>query len=109
MSQFYIDKQDIDRNKGLGIVISLFPILFFLPLIMEERKSSQYLKFRANQSCVLFAASLACTIIAKIPIIGFIGGIAGFLVGVVAFINFIMSCFGSATKIPIVGDIVIFN
>lgn len=109
MSQFYIDKQDVDRNKGLGIVISLFPVLFFLPLIMEDRKSSQYLKFRANQSLVLFATAMVCTIVGKIPLIGFIGGIAGFIVGVVSFVNFIMSCLGSTTKIPIVGDIVIFN
>lgn len=109
MNEQYFDEQDIAKNKGLGILMSLFYFLFFLPLVMEDRKDSAYLKFRANQSLVLFICGIACNIIAKIPYIGFVGSIASLLVGILGIINLVYAIQGSTKKTPIIGEIVILK
>ena len=100
-----IDQQDIDANKGMGILMSLFYFLFFLPLVIESQKSSQYLRFRANQSLVLFIAGVACQIIAKIPLIGFVGVLASLVVGVLGIINLVNACMGNTKPTPLIGTI----
>lgn len=100
-----IDQQDIDANKGMGILMSLFYFLFFLPLVIESQKSSQYLRFRANQSLVLFIAGLACQIIATIPFIRFVGVLASLVVGVLGIINLVNACMGNTKPTPLIGAI----
>lgn len=100
-----IDRQDIDANKGMGILISLFYFLFFLPLVIENQKSSQYLRFRANQSLLLFVAELICQIISKIPLIGFIGTLISIAIGILGIINLINACMGNTKPTPIIGAI----
>ncbi len=104
------DPNDIEQNKGMGILISLFNILFFLPLVMESKKDSAYLKFRANQSLVLFIAGIACSIIGVIPVIGTIVSVLGSLVvGVLGLINFVYACMGSDKPTPLIGQIEILK
>ncbi len=105
----YIDDQDIQQNKGFGILISLFSILFFLPLVMEDKKGSAYLKFRANQSAVLFICSLVCGAVGAIPLIGFVGDIAALVVGILSIVNLVYAIMGSTKPTPLLGNIVILK
>ena len=105
MQENYFDPQDIEKNKGLGILISLFYFLFFLPLVMSDRKDSEYLRFRANTSLVLWIAAMVCAGISKIPFVGFVGSIASIAVGILGLVNLVYAIQGNGKKLPVIGDI----
>ncbi|MBS1404351.1 MAG: hypothetical protein HPZ99_04770, partial [Oscillospiraceae bacterium] len=48
MANYNFSQEDANANKGMGILMSVFPFLFFLPLVVKKKKNSEYLKFRAN-------------------------------------------------------------
>ena len=48
MANYNFSQEDANANKGMGILMSVFPFLFFLPLVVESQKNSEYLKFRAR-------------------------------------------------------------
>lgn len=75
----------------------------------EEKKNSPYLKFRSNQALVVFVFSMICTIISKLPVIGFVGGILSLVVSVLSLINFIYACMGSDKPTPLIGTIEILK
>lgn len=81
------DHADIEANKTFSILIVIFYFLFFLPLVMEDKKDSAYLKYYANQALIAFLFGL-------IPGLGPICAII-LLVGIVS---------GSYMPIPLVGD-----
>lgn len=70
-----------DQEKVLLILGYVFPVLFFLPLVIDSMKNSQFAKFHANQQLNLllfgvigWAAAVVLTIILigvlLIPILG---------------------------------------
>jgi len=105
MANYSFSQSDAEKNKGMGILISVFPILFFLPLVVENQKNSEYLKFRANQSLIILICSVACSILSHIPIIKYLAGVVSVVILVFAIINIIYACRTSDKTIPLIGDI----
>ncbi|MGN0585850.1 MAG: hypothetical protein ACI4JF_01075 [Oscillospiraceae bacterium] len=108
------DQADVEKNKAVGIVMSVFPILFFLPLVSNDMKQSAYLKFRMNQCFILLIADIVINVIGKIlSLIPLIGGILTLLLSlfslVLYIINLVYACQGSGKKLPIIGGIEIFK
>lgn len=102
--------EDSGQNRVLGVVMSIFPILFFIPLIGNN--NSVYLRFRANQTLLQFIFGIAVAILSKIPYVGWIVGIAG---GLIELVIAIMNIVNAATEqttgktLPIIGQIEIIK
>ncbi|HBG00173.1 MAG TPA: hypothetical protein DDW87_01170 [Firmicutes bacterium] len=92
--------EDIEKNKTMA---GLAYLLFFLPLITCPE--SQYAKFHANQSLLLWITGIAGGfILGLIPIIGWIilpfFSIACVILGVIGLVNGLN---GVAKELPIIG------
>ena len=65
------NEKPTDAKKLWGIVGYIFPILFFIPLVMDDLKSNSYSRFHANQQLVLLLAAVIVNIVGGIiPILG---------------------------------------
>ncbi|MGI5899200.1 MAG: hypothetical protein ACOX8S_04660 [Christensenellales bacterium] len=97
----HFDVEDIEKNKAMAGLSYLY-ILFFLPLVVAP--DSQFGRFHANQALLNFLASIACSIILVIPIIGWIVGGIGQIVVLVFAIKGIIGAFkGEANRLPLYG------
>lgn len=105
MANYNFSQEDANANKGMGILMSVFPFLFFLPLVVENQKNSEYLKFRANQSLIILICSVACSILSYIPVIKYVAFIIRIAVFVFAIINLVNACQASDKPLPLIGDI----
>ncbi|MGL4346336.1 MAG: DUF4870 domain-containing protein [Cellulosilyticaceae bacterium] len=100
-------QQDIEQNK-IYAILGYLGILFLVPLIVA--KDSPYARYHTNQGAVLFIASIACNVLAIIPILGWIVAIVGNFVIVVLRIMGVVNAFrGEAKPLPIVGGIEIIK
>lgn len=120
MNNQYFDQGDVQDHKGLGILMAVFSILFFIPCIAGNLRQSSYLRFRANQSCLVFLfgviTGIIKSVIGMIPLLGWIlGGIIGWVFGVVAFVLLIWNIVNAATEetegkpLPVIGSIEIIK
>ncbi len=108
------DQGDVQANKGIAILMAIIPVLFFLPLVMDDKKNSAFLKHQANQTLIYFIAAAAsgivCTILALIPVIGWIISV---LVPIAIFVAYILNIVNAATgngkSLPFVGTIQIIK
>lgn len=107
------DEADVSDNKVLAILMVIFPILFFLPLVMDDKKNSAFLKFYANQALVYLIAGAATGVITSVLsviIIGFIvGPVLGIFLTVCWIILLIGACKGEAKVMPLIGKITILK
>lgn len=108
------DQSDVEKNKTTGILMSVFPILFFLPLVSNDMKQSAYLKFRMNQCFIVIIADIVIGALAKVlDFIPIIGGILSILFSLISLalyiINLVYACQGSGKKLPFIGGIEIFK
>lgn len=113
-NEVFFDQGDIEKNKTNGLLMTIIPILFFLPLVSEDMKSSSYLKFFSNQSLLVIAASVLSGICGKIlgfiPIIGWLLGWAiSILVLVLYILNIVNAANGRGRKLPVIGGISIIK
>lgn len=92
------DQADIEANRTMCILMAIFPILFFLVFVVDSMKNSDYSKFKANQSLILFIISVVCGII---PFLGWVCYIAYFVFWIM---NIIATVNNEAKTIPLVGD-----
>jgi uncharacterized membrane protein len=53
------DANDAEKNKGMAI---LAYILFFIPLLTGDHKTSPFVKYHTNQAIVLWLAAIVCFI-----------------------------------------------
>lgn len=92
-------REDIEKNKVMAV---LAYIIFLIPLLAA--KDSPFAKFHTNQGLVLFLGAIASSIIAVIPIIGWIvAPILGLVVTILAIIGIINALGGKAKELPIIG------
>ena len=94
------DQADINSNKVMAI-LAYIGILFLIPLFAA--KDSKFARFHTNQGLMLFLLAIAASIISKIPVIGFIGAILGFLCFIFAIIGIIYAAQGKAKELPFIG------
>ena len=93
------DAQDIEKNKVMAV---LAYILFFIPLLAA--KDSKFARFHTNQGLVLFLGGIIASVVAAIPVIGWIiAPIAGLVITVLAVIGIINALGGKAKELPIIG------
>ena len=89
-------------DKNLIAILSYFGILFLIPLLVA--KDSPFAKFHVKQGLVLFIAEIATTLIAWIPILGWIAGpilyIIWFVLAIIGIVNVLG---GKQTPLPVIG------
>ena len=93
------DAQDIEKNKVMAV---LAYILFFIPLLAA--KDSKFARFHTNQGLVLFLGGIIASVVAVIPVIGWIiAPIAGLVITVLAVIGILNALNGRAKELPVIG------
>ena len=93
------DAQDIEKNKVMAV---LAYILFFIPLLAA--KDSKFARFHTNQGLVLFLGGIIASVVAVIPVIGWIvAPIAGLAITVLAIIGILNALNGRAKELPVIG------
>lgn len=104
--EYVFELEDIEKNKTMA---GLAYIIFFLPLLAAPE--SKFARFHANQGLLLLILGIAGnTILAMIPIIGWLllipFGILVLALGIMGLIN----GFGGKTKrLPLIGKIEIIK
>lgn len=92
-----------DNSKILAIVGYIFPVLFFVPLIMDT-KNNAFSRFHANQQLLLLIWYVIANVIMIIPILGWIASPIMWVIGVVLAIMGVINAAGGAVKqLPIIG------
>jgi uncharacterized membrane protein len=81
-----VTKEDINKNKTNAILCYL-GILIIIPFLNEEAKKSPFVQFHLNQGLVLLIGGVIVGAISWIPIIGWIIGIAWFVIWIMALIS----------------------
>lgn len=96
------DSGDAEKNKVFG-VLAYIGILFLVPLLAAPE--SKFAKFHANQGLTLFIVEVGLSMIAIIPILGwliwFFGSIACLVLAIMGIIN---AAGGKMEKLPLIGD-----
>lgn len=95
------DTADVEANKVIAVLMLIFPFLFFLPLVMEDKKNSAYLRFFANQALILLIGEAIASILAVI----IIGGVLALILLVFAIMEIVAAVNGEGKKMPLIGGI----
>ncbi len=104
------ESKDAGSAKAFGIIGYIIPILFFLPLVMEESKNNPFAKFHANQQLTFLLYWVAISVIAIIPILGWIIWFFGWIFGLVLAIMGIVNVANDKQKeLPLIGGISLLN
>lgn len=102
----------LDNKKIWGIIGCIIPILFFVPLVMDELKSNPYSKFHANQQLALLLVAIAVNVFGgMIPILGWfiilpLGSIALLVLMIIGIINVVNN---KQKPLPVIGGIKIIK
>lgn len=97
--------EDIEKNKVMAL---LAYIIFLIPLLAA--KDSKFARFHTNQGIILVIGAVIASIIAAIPIIGWIiAPILSVIITVLAIIGIINAAGGKAKELPLVGKIKILK
>lgn len=119
-SQSAAETHPAGDNKVYGIVGYVLPILFFLPLVMDQLKHDAFARFHANQQLLLVVLSVAIMVIntmlvnmfwympMMLPLVGlfqfaWLGVFVLQILGVVAVVNHRM------TPLPLIGHITLIK
>ena len=101
-----------DTSKLWGIIGYIIPVLFFIPLVMEDLKTNSFSKFHSNQQLVLLLAAIVVNIVGGvIPILGWfiILPIGSIVLLVLAIIGIINAAKGEQKPLPLIGGIAIIK
>jgi len=100
-------RSDIEDNKLISI-LCYFGIFFLIPYL--TRPESRFVKFHSNQGLVLFLFCLISGAAAKIPVLGWLVGMACGVFGFVCFVLGIVNvCNGEMKELPLLGQIQILK
>lgn len=95
------DPADIEANKVLAL-LSYLGILWLIPLLAAP--NSRFAKFHVNQGLVLWITNILVSLVAVIPILGwivaFVGGIVTLILMIIGIVNAVQ---GRAKQLPIIG------
>ena len=93
------DAADIEKNKVMAV---LAYIIFLIPLLAA--KDSPFAKFHTNQGLVLFLVAIISSVVAVIPIIGWIvTSLMSIVITILAIIGIINAIGGKAKELPVIG------
>ncbi|MDO4540360.1 MAG: zinc ribbon domain-containing protein [Syntrophomonadaceae bacterium] len=92
-----------DNSKAIAIIAVVFPLLFFLPLLVPPKTA--FGTFWANQALILFLASLVAGLLCVI-VIGLVLYLVLFVFWIIALVNV---CQDKMTPLPLIGGIKIIE
>jgi uncharacterized membrane protein len=94
-------KADTQPNVGLAIIAYF---LFFIPLLTED-KNDPYVKFHTKQGLCLFLTFLISSVIAVVPILGWITAPLLWVFAVILLIiGIINAATGQTKELPLIGQ-----
>ena len=103
-------EQEVNDGKVFAILMVIFPFLFFLPMVMADKKNNAYLKHYANQALLMLIAYVVASFVNIIPILGQIVSLVASIFLFVCFILLLIGAInGQPTKAPLFGTIVILK
>lgn len=108
-SQRYSREFDADahENRGMGFLCYL-GILFLIPYF--TRPDSQFLRYHCNQGLVLLLFCILASVCTSLPILGWIGGTAGYFFAFYCLIKGLVNVSkGKRSPLPIIGQITIIK
>ena len=98
-------KEDIEKNKVMAVLAYL---IFLIPLLAA--KDSPYARYHTNQGLILFIVAVISSVIAVIPILGWIvAPIISIIVTILAIIGIVNAATGKAKELPIIGKFKLIN
>lgn len=101
------DPRDIADNKLLCILCYL-GILLLIPLLTKQ--DSPFVRFHSNQGLLLLLFNIAASVVAVVPLVGWIVGFVASVVGVVFLVIGIVNAVnGRAKTLPLIGKITILK
>ncbi|HSW35477.1 MAG TPA: DUF4870 domain-containing protein [Candidatus Limnocylindrales bacterium] len=93
--------EDIQDNKFVAF-LSYLGIFLLIPLL--AKKDSPFCQFHAKQGLVLALTGVALSIVAAIPVLGWIVSLVGWLVVAILWIIGVVNVFsGQAKHLPLIG------
>lgn len=93
-----------DNVAGALAYVTIIPAIIFL--VMEPYNKNKFIRFHAFQCLFMAGAAFAISIIAIIPILGWIVFIVGYLGLLVGWILCIVKAYGNEKfKLPLIGDL----
>lgn len=109
----FADADDKDA-KGICVLMVIIPFLFFLPLVINEKKNNSYLKHYSNQCLLLLITDIVLRLILPLLfVVPVISGILQAIIYIFLFVIFIILLIGALkgtdTKIPLIGSIHILD
>ena len=96
-----MDPDDVNGNK-LMAALSYIGILVLIPIFAA--KDSKFVKFHANQGLVLCLLAIACGVLGKLKLIGWIFNICSIVVFILAVVGIIYVFQGKAKELPVIGN-----
>lgn len=94
---------DIAENKMLCILCYL-GILLLIPLLVKQ--DSKYVRFHCNQGLLLLIFDIIISIVAVVPLIGWLVSVVGYVASLVFLVmGIVNTCNGRAKTLPIIGNI----
>jgi len=99
--------QDISENKAICI-LCYFGLLLLIPLLVK--KDSAFARFHSNQGLVLFLFDIIVSILAVVPVVGWIISVVGSIAGLVFWIMGLVNVLnGRAKTLPLIGGITLIK
>ena len=99
--------QDISENKVICI-LCYFGLLLLIPLLVK--KDSAFARFHSNQGLVLFLFDIIVSILAVVPVVGWIISVVGSIAGLVFWIMGLVNVLnGRAKTLPLIGGITLIK
>jgi uncharacterized membrane protein len=104
---------DSSNAKIWGILGYIFPIIFFIPLVMDDLKKNPYSKFHANQQLVFLLFIVIGYIVSAVLMVVLIGFLLYLIVMIGSLVFFIMGIINAAKgemkPLPLIGGITIIK
>ena len=99
--QYGYRSADAEENRWLCI-FSYLGILLLIPLLANP--DSKYCRYHCNQGLILMLFSIACGIVAIVPLLGWLAALVGAVFALIChIIGIVNTCKGEMRPLPIIG------
>jgi len=101
------DPRDVADNKGISI-LCYFGVLLLIPLLVKQ--NSRFVRFHSNQGLMLLLAGVVFSVLGRLPLVGWIIGLAGGIFTLVLMVMGIVNvCNGRAKTLPLIGGVTLIK
>ena len=95
----------MEQNKLIGIVAYITIIGLIIALILNQEKKDPFASFHIRQSLGIFACSIALSLTAMVPFVGWIVAVVGSILVLVLWVLGLLNAIGGKmTPVPMLGD-----